>query len=742
MRSKLITLVLAVFTVPALVAQDTREKSVIIIDSRHYSHVFAEMRNFRIFLPAGYHNSPNKKYPVIYFMHGWSQRYFGSGGDSYSEYDEGSDNDGDNIANFVSQHDVIVVKSDGYNRSSDEAYYVRPYNIGPVENYRQFPIYYPELIEHIDRTYHTIPDRGHRAICGLSMGGFMSFFIGGKYPHLFSGVGSFCGSPEFVIGPRDMPVEYRHMDMYQNYHGMNVRLHYGDQDFIRGYHEDLNRVWIKTMDQYSFKIFPGDEHTTSGLGEMFEFLLQTFNDSRDKPERWDHIDIYPNFSVWDYQVISDRGIPGFTLLEDVDVRGFTSTVREFLPGGSALPHVNLSILTPAIYLKDHIYEITDYDATKGMVRQYTTSSDELGRIKITCNGSIHHVGINQPGDGPNIALIDYAVEGMDLASVDRDIHLSINLLNKGALGSGALQMTLSSRDEHVNITSPVSSCAGVPVNSIKASLTPFEFQVQGDSEIVRLSVEITDGEQLWHEEITLRIQPALSEISDYIIADGGIYTVAKSGNDIETVKVGRGNADGIPNPGEFIELLVKDGSKYWRTQVWTKDNYLNPFGIRLRKSDNWGSYDHVGGSAKNSITVISSDCPQNRQIAMAVEYWLPNYPLHTIKKGQISLKVEGSDQTPPEIAWVQVPGDNILMVKIHDGAPVISARATLIDKSKNSFTITLNDLGTDGDKAANDQVFSATVPSQQFGSYRVIIEALDSNGNQVIEEVDQRFILH
>ncbi len=87
-----------------------------IIDSRHYSDVFAETRNYRIFLPADYFSNPKKKYPVIYFLHGWSQRYFG-GSDHYTDFDKGDENDGDNIASYVSSHDVIVVKSDGYNRS-------------------------------------------------------------------------------------------------------------------------------------------------------------------------------------------------------------------------------------------------------------------------------------------------------------------------------------------------------------------------------------------------------------------------------------------------------------------------------------------------------------------------------------------------------------------------------------------------------------------------------------------------
>jgi enterochelin esterase-like enzyme len=195
-----LSIILTVLKVNSVIAGDVQ-----IIDSRHYSNVFGEVRNFRVFLPPGYNDNPQKRYPVIYFLHGWSQRYFGSAGDEYSEYDKGVENKGDNIANFVSANEVIVVKSDGYDRYPDETYNVRPYNVDPVETYRQFPIYFPELVNYIDANFKTFADRDHRAISGLSMGGFMAYWIGGKYPHLFSAAGSFCGSTEFTVGPRNFP---------------------------------------------------------------------------------------------------------------------------------------------------------------------------------------------------------------------------------------------------------------------------------------------------------------------------------------------------------------------------------------------------------------------------------------------------------------------------------------------------------------------------------------------------------
>ena len=141
---------------------------------------------------------------------------------------------------------------------------------------------------------------------------------------------------------------------------MNLRLNYGDKDFIRSYHQDMNRIWPQVMDNYEYKIYDA-EHSTCGLGEMFGFLFKTFNNPPPRPLRWDHIDVYPEFSVWDYKVSSDRNVPGFTILENVDKRGFRCSVREFLPDGEILPFVKLSITTPALYEKNQMYIINDVD---------------------------------------------------------------------------------------------------------------------------------------------------------------------------------------------------------------------------------------------------------------------------------------------------------------------------------------------------------------------------------------------
>jgi len=731
---------------PALCFCLQASAQVTISDERHYSTVFGETRNFRAFLPKGYFDQPRKKYPVIYFMHGWSQRYFGSGEDNYAAYDLGMDNNGDNIEKFVAEHDVIVIKSDGYNRSPKEDYYKRPYNVGPVETYRQFPIYFEELISYIDSYYNTINDRSHRAITGLSMGGFMAYLIGGKYPHLFSAVGSFCPSAEFFIGPIDFPVEYNHTFMYKNYEGSNTFLHYGDKDFIRSYHEDRNKIWSQVMDHYTYKIYPG-EHSTTGLGDMFSSLFNSFKNPPPTPAKWNHADLYPNFSVWGYTIQSDRNIPGFTILENADARGFRSVVREFLPNGRVLAIIKLSITTPPIYKKNSPYFINDLDLVTGKTTTREIRSDSIGRLQISLNGSIHEVGINEVADQPNICLHSPKPENIQWVTPNKDVAISIELSNKGRSTGKNIKAILSTENKATTISNSKTEIGDITVNGQKKARSPFVFQVHSDSiEIVKFKLTIQDdSKNEWSEFFEISLQKEYPLFKDIEIADGKIFTVAKAGNGEETLQLGTGNGDGVANPGESILLLVKDQGKYWRTVLYQNDTHVNPFGTNIRKSDSWENFDYVGGSAKYNVPLIAADCPDATSIDFYASYWVPAPERsHLVKQGKISILVKGKDNTAPLLQTAFIAGDNILNALLLDGAAISSVKATFISikTPDKTFTIELKDNGNGGDRVAGDRYFSCKFPTQGFGSYRIIISATDSFGNASSTEAPGTFVLH
>lgn len=719
---------------------------VTIIDGRHYSQVLAEIRNFRVFLPPGYLEHPEKKYPVIYFFHGHSQRYFGSSR-HYSDFDKGNENGGDNISNFVAAHDVIVVKADGYNRSPDEEYYVRPYNIGPVETYRQFPLYFPELVAHIDAHYRTVPDREHRAISGLSMGGFMTFWIGGKYPDLVCAAGSFCGSPEFFVGPKDFPVEYRHIDMCDNYAGMNVRLHYGDEDFIRSYHDDINRIWPQLVDNYDFRMYHA-AHSTCGLGDMFSFMLETFRNPPPRPVKWKHTDVYPQFSVWDYEVATDRIVPGFTVLDKVDAHGFRCAVRNFLPDGELLPFVDVTVTTPALYKKNQDYVINDFDTRTLKATQHTVQSDASGRLTIRLDGSSHEIGINEKTDKPNISLSSIQIADAPWASTGKTVSVAISVLNKGLAAGQNIRGTVSGIRPSTKVEQAKVSFGDIAVNELKVSRKPFSFRVTADSiEIVRFKLTLQDDHKNeWVEFFDIPVRKEVPEITDFQIADGKVVTVVTSAVDEETVLLGRGNGDGVANPGESIVVLVRDEGKLWRTDLLGSDRQVNPFGVSIRKSDYWGSHDYVGGSAKYDVSLIASDCPQDYELEFLAEYWVPKPEtrIHLIRRGVVKFPVRGKDTTPPAVDRIWATGNNVLNVRIREGAPSARVNATLISKDDGGKTVKaeLTDDGQQGDRVANDRVFSARIPEQVFGIFNVEAEVLDTFGNKAVQKAEKTFVFH
>src|ERR1051326_5600236 len=88
-----------------LLASAAWSAGALIQDRTHDSQVFGETRNYRIFLPPDYATS-GKRYPVIYWFHGYSERYNKPVDNPKDRnYDAGSDYGGDTIAGYVGSHD-------------------------------------------------------------------------------------------------------------------------------------------------------------------------------------------------------------------------------------------------------------------------------------------------------------------------------------------------------------------------------------------------------------------------------------------------------------------------------------------------------------------------------------------------------------------------------------------------------------------------------------------------------------
>lgn len=147
---------------------------------RYWSEFEQAWRICQVYTPAEYELNPDKKYPVIYIQHG--------GGEDERGWPEMGlmDNILDNLIAEGKAVPMIAVSPNsnlvnnpgrgGYNMEG-----MKPYKEELLNN----------IIPHIEKTYRVISDREHRAMCGLSMGGGQSFYIGLSSPEVFANIGVF-----------------------------------------------------------------------------------------------------------------------------------------------------------------------------------------------------------------------------------------------------------------------------------------------------------------------------------------------------------------------------------------------------------------------------------------------------------------------------------------------------------------------------------------------------------------------
>jgi len=603
----------------------------LILDETHESQVFHETRHYRVFLPPDY-GASGKRYPVIYWFHGWSERYNKPvAREPERNYDQGDGvYGGDTISRFVGNHDVIVVKWDGYNpRTTGEAY-PRPYNISPVETERQFPIYFPELVSYIDAHYRTLADREHRATAGLSMGGFMSFWVAGKYPHLVGSASNFMGSSEFFVGPRDFPVEYRHDEMHNNYDGVRTRLVMGTRDFIRFYHARMNAIWNYTRPFHETAEYDAD-HGTPHMGQTLEFHMRAFANPLPRPEVWSHIDVYPSFPIWGWEVASDRMQPGLTVLENVSRRGFRSSVREWVPGGRLLASVKLQMISDRLYRPNERQTVTILRTRDGNVRHLSERADADGRLHFELDGDTYDVSV---GDGPSLALGDFKLLNAPWVKDGKPVTVRVRVWNKGIAASVPGTLHWETSNPGVTIAAPSHELPAIPAG--KSVETSVGFTITDPArEIVKLCAIVGK------ERLSLEIPafPDAKPAAAFRIADRRQVTVFQEGVKRVPLNLGQGNGDGQANAGERFAILVPDGDAWRAAELFTNDACVD---LRERVSDVWGDFDHVGASAKYSLATVRPGCPADHVLRLLGRIQWPHAPDHHVGYFTVEFPVAGS----------------------------------------------------------------------------------------------------
>jgi enterochelin esterase-like enzyme len=172
------------------------------------SKVTGSWRHALVYLPPDYDAQPKQRYPVLYLQHGGGEDETGWIRQGHANFI---------LDNLIAKHEatpMIIVMAYGYaRRAGAPAPDASPPAPGSAQGMRAInemaktfeDDVTQELIPFVDRTYRTLADRDHRAMAGLSMGGFQTFNITLKHLDLFSYIGGFSGAGGMLDdGPPDL----------------------------------------------------------------------------------------------------------------------------------------------------------------------------------------------------------------------------------------------------------------------------------------------------------------------------------------------------------------------------------------------------------------------------------------------------------------------------------------------------------------------------------------------------------
>ncbi len=209
-------------------------------------------RRMTVYTPAGY-ESGNKKYPVLYLLHGM-------GGDEEAWITLGRA--AQILDNLIAQgkaFPMIVVMTNG-NVSQEAAPgesalgFYKPTTQLPKTMEGTMETSFPDVIKFIESNYRTINTKSGRAIAGLSMGGFHSLHISKQYPDMFDYVGLFSAA---IISNKDVksPI-YDDMDgKLKTQFSKKPKLYWiaiGKSDFLYKANEDYRKLLYHSGYKYTY----------------------------------------------------------------------------------------------------------------------------------------------------------------------------------------------------------------------------------------------------------------------------------------------------------------------------------------------------------------------------------------------------------------------------------------------------------------------------------------------------------
>ena len=147
-----------------------QEKFPVVHECEMQSEILGTTKKYCIYLPAGYADG-ERAFPVLYLLHGLT--------DTHTAWrDKGNVKDiATELINDGKAQEMIIVMPDA--GTTYDGYF-------NCDGWRYEDFFFQEFIPYIESTYRIIPDKQHRAIAGLSMGGGGTTWYAINHSDMFS----------------------------------------------------------------------------------------------------------------------------------------------------------------------------------------------------------------------------------------------------------------------------------------------------------------------------------------------------------------------------------------------------------------------------------------------------------------------------------------------------------------------------------------------------------------------------
>ena len=216
-----------------------------------------------VVLPASYDQSPEKRYPVVYLLHGH--------GGNYAAY---VNQTRPQLPQDASNMEFIAVCPDG---GRDSWYWDSPAD--PKNRYETFVA--SELVKYIDKHYRTKADRTGRAITGFSMGGHGALWLAFRHPETFGACGSMSGGVDIRPFPDQWGMK-RWLGEYADHPKVwDDIIDCGTDDFFYGVNLALHEAMLHNNIAHTFIVRPGS-HNHDYWRNALEYQLLFFHNYFDR----------------------------------------------------------------------------------------------------------------------------------------------------------------------------------------------------------------------------------------------------------------------------------------------------------------------------------------------------------------------------------------------------------------------------------------------------------------------------